>query len=446
MARLASFVFGILLVPVRSERAPGIRAAGVPQSLLEQLGQRAEFPVSPLVAASALASPLALQGAEAFSARAPHPPRAATRLSFAPPGREAAAPRAAATRLELFRRLRTRLRRLFRRPEAQPVSSGFQPELTPWFDRFQNLRLEEAGELHRDFSAEVAGTRFPVTLRIIDARDPAIRRDLVNEVGTSFADGDIASVFELAWHSYDDGRYVAILMEKLKATFRREVLGKDVNSIPRETKLRLLGEILRGAKQVFERNFAPHNINPDSVAVVGDCTRDLSDCNTKLVGFGLTADVEKARQGENGELGNIFYNAPEAWVTGGDLSKVDVWSMGRLAFELFVGDPMLRKGKDPKPYDIDLAGDKRFATLKKSDPAVANLIEKMLSKRAWLRPSIDAAYAMVEDILRKAGVDGVPEQPQVALPNEWYDTRRPKKGLVFGEAGREVSARRSWGS
>lgn len=69
---------------------------------------------------------------------------------------------------------------------------------------------------------------------------------------------------------------------------------------------------------------------------------------------------------------------------------MDVWSVGRLAFELFVGRPpqMAHVDVDGQrymvPYKLELDSDEAFQALRRDDRKVGKLIGAMLQERVSL--------------------------------------------------------------
>jgi len=217
---------------------------------------------------------------------------------------------------------------------------------------------------------------------------------------------------------------VAILMEETQGTLLTQVLEQDVRAVSRKLKLRLLVELLRPLDAMSAAGYVHRNINPSSVAISGTLSNP-GGVHAKLAGFGLACRLEElSGEGRPRMAGNSMYTAPEVWHLGEDLSKMDVWSVGRLAFELFVGRPpqMAHVDVDGQrymvPYKLELDSDEAFQALRRDDRKVGKLIGAMLQERASQRISIPRALKKFSKMAKAAKAD-LGEQSAVALPESW---------------------------
>lgn len=460
MAKLAALLLA-LAAGARAERSLGrwrwpagrspepapVLAPSVQASLVEQ-GQegRAGFPSHHLASVAAIASPYALLGADGFAMGRPTTAatRDGTRLDFAPT--VSASDARKTTALSLF----GRLRKLRRRLESSEPGEHLRAELTPWFDKLEDVVLEHSGPLHREYSARVRGCHTPVSVKVIDTSDRALRKELEREILLTrrFGGGDVATVFNVDWQDDPEHPTAVIMMEKFDGDLRSSVIDVVKSNglmVTRETRIRLLIEILRGLRKLADQGYVHRNVNPSNVAVMGNCRGVTASCHAKLAGMGLATKTELLGQDDEPKMAsNQLYAPPEAWIDDrlmgtDDLSKMDVWSVGMMAFELFVGrPPALQKGRS-MPFEIDLSKDEEFGELKRSDPLIAGIIEKMLSKRTWLRPTVDGALDLVTDVLRKRGVydidvqrtDSVPDISRVRAAKPRFGVRVPLPGRLL---------------
>mmetsp|Transcript_93386 Transcript_93386/g.261201 ORF Transcript_93386/g.261201 Transcript_93386/m.261201 type:complete len:423 (+) Transcript_93386:66-1334(+) len=227
-----------------------------------------------------------------------------------------------------------------------------------------------------------------------------------------------------------DGRVVLLIMEAADGNLR-EVLQGDVK-IPEPHKLRILIELLRGLSKLEAAGCVHRDVKPQNVLVFGDCSSE-EGCHVKLCDLEFVSSVhalKSPRTAKVSSVGSPLYMAPETWTGRGDMGKIDVWSAGMLAFELFVGGqpavlleadslrhPTIRGHpyRELVPKSFDIRKDARFKDFRSKDPELAHLISSMLRKAVWRRPTVRKALTRARGIAESRGVL-VAEQQEVRMP------------------------------
>jgi len=214
------------------------------------------------------------------------------------------------------------------------------------------------------------------------------------------------------------------LQHGLIAKERGLVTGSAVR-VPRAHKIRILAEVLRGLAKLEKAGWVHGDVTPSNVLVFGECFSP-EGCHAKLADFGSAFSVDASATDYHYDgVSSPHYRSPEAWHGRGDLSKMDVWSAGMVAFELFVGR-LPRALRDPSQEeqgqlgavdmervlsDEEIVSDPGFVELQQEDPQLAKLLHGMLTGSVERRLSAKAAYDWMRSIAKRHGV-AVPEQQE----------------------------------
>eukprot|EP00429_Kryptoperidinium_foliaceum_P019571 CAMPEP_0176029214 /NCGR_PEP_ID=MMETSP0120_2-20121206/14352_1 /TAXON_ID=160619 /ORGANISM="Kryptoperidinium foliaceum, Strain CCMP 1326" /LENGTH=513 /DNA_ID=CAMNT_0017362437 /DNA_START=88 /DNA_END=1630 /DNA_ORIENTATION=+ len=304
------------------------------------------------------------------------------------------------------------------------------------------------------------------------------------EVLENAGGGDVVSLFG----SSTVGGMAMMITETSSRTLFDLLYGSEEVVIPGDLKLRFLVEILRGVSQVNGAGFIHGDIKPESIVLVGDhCSAE--GCHAKVAEFGMArrlssrrrakarakaraeaevrakaaadakeevdevaeadevAEVEVADEASDDRLlrGSPIYMAPEVWRRRRYLRKADVWSVGMLAYEMFVGGfPVdLERAGDTSCTDLKfhpyrtyvpdkfkIAEDAKLQAFASLEPEIASLIRRMLAKRRWKRPSAASALNKALKIATSRGIE-VPEQPPVYVDRAdlGLDSSSPRGGF-----------------
>jgi len=93
-------------------------------------------------------------------------------------------------------------------------------------------------------------------------------------------------------------------------------------------------EVCRALAYLHERKFVHRDINPANIMV-------SLDGEIKLIDFGLAADVYDGPRYQM--VGQPYYTPPEMIHRQGHSCPCDIWSLGAILLELFLGEPPLKK-------------------------------------------------------------------------------------------------------
>jgi len=93
-------------------------------------------------------------------------------------------------------------------------------------------------------------------------------------------------------------------------------------------------EICKGLAHIHERKFVHRDINPSNIMI-------SLEGEIKLLDFGLAADIHDGPRYQM--VGQPYYTAPEMIHRKGHSCPCDIWSLGAVLLELFLGEPPLKK-------------------------------------------------------------------------------------------------------
>lgn len=222
----------------------------------------------------------------------------------------------------------------------------------------------------------------------------------------AFGGGDVVKLYGAleedasGWESRAGPPAVNLFIEAADSTLFTEVLSHDDKSliVDKNLRMRMLVELLRGLIKFEQGNWVHRDVKPRNIFVFGDCASE-EGCHGKVGDMGLSCPVVEA--GWHDVVGSPLYVAPEVWRDEADRSKIDVWSAGMVAFQLFAGrvpetfsqiDCDEAIAEQVTPYgsrdiirNFNIQEDILFNYLKEDDAEMATFIAKMLANKACQR-------------------------------------------------------------
>lgn len=280
-----------------------------------------------------------------------------------------------------------------------------------------------AGDIYR---ATLRTTGQDVAVKVVHASGVWQRRLVANELATweRFGGDDIVTLFA----STVEGQTTYFFMEAADGNLYNLMLAPNAHQVSKGLKVRILVEMMRGLRKLERAGFVHRDVRPQNVLVFGDCLVEHG-CHVKLGDLGHACDYDVLGRSELEAAGTPLYMAPEVWTKRGSMRKIDVWAVGMIAYEMFVGGcpaallslDFEKAGKLSEhpfrhyiPEEFDIWKDERFQAFWREDAEIANLIRGMLTKPVWRRLSVRRALSWAHGIAKARGVD-VAEQPAVRL-------------------------------
>jgi len=151
---------------------------------------------------------------------------------------------------------------------------------------------------------------------------------------------------------------------------------------------RIIRNVLRGIRYCHEeKNIVHRDLKPENF-LLSDRT---DDAQVKIIDFGLSTHAKRSSIMHQ-QVGTIYYVAPEV-LSGSYNEKVDIWSIGVVAYVLLCGFPPFNGGDEVLTYDLVKAGNVTFpspAWDHISEEAVA-FIKRLLELDPEKRPSASEA-------------------------------------------------------
>lgn len=143
----------------------------------------------------------------------------------------------------------------------------------------------------------------------------------------------------------DDGAHGVIVYEQMSGDIK-EVLKHSKNGFSLETVRKIILQVADGLSFLHDNGIIHADIKPENLLTDGDSTVKICD-----IGSGMIVD-----EIDSFHVGTIPYIAPELILGVPYDTKIDVWSLGCLMFELFTGECLF----DPDMYfedDMDTEAD-----------------------------------------------------------------------------------------
>lgn len=164
------------------------------------------------------------------------------------------------------------------------------------------------------------------------------------------------------------------------------ILSADSQGLPLAQKAHLMVQLLRALSYLHRHGILHRDLKPANVMV-----RNGSDgLQVKLLDFGL-ALVRSHAQAKPGEIsGTLSYMAPELLDGRGASEAADLFAVGVIAYELFVGRHPFDRGDDVQLIGSILGREPEWEPLAQH-AALGSLLRRLLAKSPAARPSADEA-------------------------------------------------------
>lgn len=269
----------------------------------------------------------------------------------------------------------------------------------------ENYELTEflgAGSFGEVYQAENKKQEFIAAVKILPLggiSDPTLIQSLMNEavLATQVTHPNVVNVFHVG-ENEEIGPY--ILMEYISGQTLEEFLrakseADSMLSLAKSVEIML--QIAQGAKAINEK-LVHRDIKPDNILISGD--------RLKITDFGLSKLVaERTRTQTFKGIGPICYMAPEAWQLQPNTPKMDVYSVGLIYYEILtLNHPLQSKVIDPSHIEawrrVHLFEQIEDIRAMRSDVTrpLAQLLSRMVAKRAYDRPEWDEIIAVLSSV------------------------------------------------
>lgn len=304
-----------------------------------------------------------------------------------------------------------------------------------WVSQLMNLEDMGSGASGSVYRGAIGEDGADLAIKVVEVASKSkyfsVRREL--EAMRRFGGGDVVKLYGTTFTPPADDQellthiamepLVYVFMEAADSNMYDTVIKDNVANIPKDIKLRMLLQVLRGLRKMERAGYVHRDIKPDNILTFGDCLSP-EGCQVKIGDLGCACPVSECTPGCSDLVGSPLYMAPEVWSGKAHVAKSDTWSAGMLAFELFVGklptrftQDLWRRRPDVHnlttgefiPQGLDITKDRHFQRFVQADPEVGNLILAMLTKSVKRRPTIEQSYSMAKEIGKRWGVH-VPEQ------------------------------------
>ena len=180
---------------------------------------------------------------------------------------------------------------------------------------------------------------------------------------------NIVRIFDLS--SHDEKFYIS--MEYIEGLTLRQYLLRHQN-ITKEKKLDILKQVLKGLEVIHQSGLVHRDLKPDNI-IVGD------DNVVKIVDFGVVKNFNE-KSLFNNECGTPNYMAPEQFDARGADYRSDIFAIGVIFYELFIGKNPF-KGRDLQET-VKNINTLTIKKLNEIDPnysiQISNVVDKCLNK------------------------------------------------------------------
>ncbi|KAK6523796.1 putative protein serine/threonine kinase, variant 2 [Arthrobotrys megalospora] len=223
-----------------------------------------------------------------------------------------------------------------------------------------------------------------VAIKVFDVESPEDDiNDLQNEIGilASLRHPNVTEHYV----SFFKGHYLWIVMELVDYGSCAELVirsqSKERSYSDESTCKIILRETLKALAYIHENNLIHRDLKAANILL-------NSDGGVKLADFGVSARIEEHMPSKNTFVGTPLWMAPEVINTKlsdekGYTSKIDIWSLGIVAYEIATGKPphallsignalaIIGKGYEPKlPPDFSIPFQKFVGRCLKADPTL----------------------------------------------------------------------------
>ncbi|GMT26005.1 hypothetical protein PFISCL1PPCAC_17302 [Pristionchus fissidentatus] len=227
-------------------------------------------------------------------------------------------------------------------------------------------------KMHRPFGSVNTARRVFREIRLLQLmrHDNVIRAlDLYSPDKDFSTFNDMYVVTEYAGHS---------LYEVLKNQRENNVIHLQLEHVKF-----ILYQLLRGLKYIHSANVMHRDLKPSNLSLT-------SSCDLTVLDFGLARTVEKVPHGMSTYVMTRWYRSPEViyWKIGSYDKQADVWSVGCIAAEMMINQPLFPGESTNSQYDMitALCGAPDEELLQKIEDNNSQTIRAVIDKISNRRP------------------------------------------------------------
>ncbi|NDJ61587.1 MAG: protein kinase [Chloroflexi bacterium] len=197
-------------------------------------------------------------------------------------------------------------------------------------------------------------------------------------------------------YGFDAERQPFFTMELLTAA---QTITQAAQAAPFTTKVRYLIQLLQALAYLHRRGVIHRDLKPANIMVT-------ADAQVKVLDFGLAYEIS-TRPNETNIAGTLAYLAPEIVVGVPASVASDLYGVGLVAYELFVGQhPFVRSNANLLGTMLQHTPDTHSL-----DPALADLLDRLLAKQPDARPA--HADAVIEALCAATGYPPLTETASI---------------------------------
>lgn len=335
--------------------------------------------------------------------------------------------------------------------ETQPSAANQDVDL-PRGSTVGEYRIEgrlAAGGMGTVYSAvhPIIGKKAAIkVLRAEHSRDESLIKRFIDEARAVNHIGHDHIVDIFSFGTLDDGRSYFV-MEWLDGESLKVSLSK--RSLPFFEACALLDELCDALKAAHEKGIVHRDLKPDNVFLETRPGRSV----TKLLDFGIAklADRKSKQEGNSDTspesvMGTPDYIAPEQAMGQPTTGAADVYSLGVMMFEMFVGrrpfagsspiEVIVKHVNEPPPHPRSLRPE--------IPQALEGLLLRMLGKQPQLRPSVQEVQSTLRELQQAAQLStAMPSRP-AGLPRPILRRRSTALPSLVRPLLSELSAGACW--
>ena len=296
------------------------------------------------------------------------------------------------------------------------------------YDHYEVCRLASGqpwelgrGAMGITYKATDTNLGCTVALKIINTRfltSANARARFLREARTAshLRHANIASVFHLGL----DEERCFYAMEYIEGETLDRYVGR-VGALRYNEALHIVTQVARGLRVAHERCFIHRDIKPTNIMLVGDGEIAKGDVTVKLIDFGLVKAVSDNTAGDTIPLGYFagtpFYASPEQLEHRAVDARSDIFSLGMCLWHMLAGgSSTLARVGDLQAKD-NRGSSASKAVVENLPPAVASLLEAMVSPDPALRPQ--SAVAVLQGVEKCLAIPGSGRETDIRHRMRW---------------------------